>query len=193
MMEHTIFIPNESEIDKLKSQIAEARRLIEYAELKKELQNIHASQIDQNQNFQGAMQSSDEHKVLKTQNGFVSFFEMIMNRTCKMLSPRPVIGSISALLIGMLCLAILYDRAHALGLGQYQHYLGMGILIAGGYQIIKSGSRSLFLPVVAAMTGFVLSASIPHGETLLTFDSSFYKYVMIAGIIGLANSMLHIE
>ncbi len=80
-----------------------------------------------------------------------------------------------------------------MGFGEYQHYVGMGILVAGAYQIVKSGSRSLFLPIVAAAIGGILSQSLGHGHTFLTFDSTFYTYVMAAGILGLGNAMIHIE
>jgi hypothetical protein len=74
---------------------------------------------------------------------------------------------------------------------QYQHYIGIGLLTFAAIQVIKSGTRSLLIPMLATILGAVISR-LTSSETLLTYSASFYQYLMVVGIIGLGISVLTI-
>ena len=193
MMNTVMSVPSEIDLDILKKQVEEVKRANEYAELKKELQNMQQLQVDQSKMTHGAIQSVDEHQLLKTKRTGSSVFEKVFIRIGEMASPASVTGSISAIVIGIVCLTILYYKADALGLKEYQHFLGFGILIAGAWQIVKSGSRSLFLPIIAVIVGFAASSNLNHGYTFLSFSKDFYNMLTLVGIAGLINSMTHMS
>jgi hypothetical protein len=71
--------------------------------------------------------------------------------------------------------------------------IGIGLLLFGGVQIVKSATRSIMLPLVATIAGAVLSHSLPAGQTVLTYGANFYQYLMIVGIVGLGMSALMID
>ncbi|ABS78554.1 hypothetical protein CbuD7D7780_11735 (plasmid) [Coxiella burnetii] len=76
---------------------------------------------------------------------------------------------------------------------KYQHYIGVGLLIFGGIQIIKSSTRSLFIPLIATIAGAVISHTLPNGQMLFTYNATFYQSLMVTGIIGLGISVLNID
>lgn len=77
--------------------------------------------------------------------------------------------------------------------GSYQHYFGIGLLVVAGIQVIKSSTRSLIVPLVVSISGAIISHTLEKGQTLFTYDASFYQWVMIAGIIGIAMSVVTID
>ena len=110
-----------------------------------------------------------------------------------MLSPRPVVGNIIAIGLAMVALHFLRHEITLEGFGKYQNYIGIGLLIFGATQVVKSGTRSLFIPMVTMIAGAVISHTLPGGEHFLGYTAKFYQYVMITGIIGLGVSVLTID
>ena len=71
--------------------------------------------------------------------------------------------------------------------------MGIGLLLFAAVQVIKSGTRSLFLPLLAMVVGAIVSHTLGDGETLFSYGSDFYQYMMITGVIGAGLSVLIIE
>ncbi len=169
----------QDEIEQLKAELAEAKRQQEVLQAQQE--------------FEGAMQMADTQQVLKTKWRYNTLLELVMGRLVMMLTSRPVIGNIVGLGIALFAYVTLSTELTLRHAGQFAHYLGIGILIFGGLQIIKSSTRSLLLPLAATLVGVIVTNTLHHGQTLFHFHSTFYQYVMAVGLIGLALAVFHID
>lgn len=186
-----IIIPSESELQTLRDQISEAKRLAEYAQLKRDLQDIVTKSVNMPNEFEGVMQIPDTDQILKTKREKPHFFEMLAERLRGMFSVRPIIGNVIALLIACVLLYSIYDQlgvTHAT-----KDFLAIGIEIFAAIQIIKSGTRSLLLPFLALVVGCTASHSIASHNLIFHFGKDFYQYLMVVGIIGLGVSVLSID
>lgn len=181
--------PSEADLNTLREQIAAAERQREYDDLKARLENIQG----QGNDLEGAIQTPDAEKVLHTKRKSTPLIERIILRITQMLSPRPVVGNIIAIGLAMVALHFLRHEITLEGFGKYQNYIGIGLLIFGATQVVKSGTRSLFIPMVTMIAGAVISHTLPGGEHFLGYTAKFYQYVMITGIIGLGISVLTID
>jgi hypothetical protein len=185
--------PTDTDINNLKSQLDDAKRQYEYEKLKDQLADITLKSVNTPNEFEGGMQVPDTDKVLHTKRQSTHLMEMIISRITKMLSPRPIIGNIIAIGVAIFALVFLQTEVTLHHFGQYQHYMGVGLLIFAGLQIIKSSSRSLLLPLLATVSGAVISHSLAPDQTLFTYGATFYQYMMIAGIIASGFSVLNVD
>lgn len=184
--------PTEAELNALKAQLEAAKRQQQYDEIKSKLDAIKEQGNEPNE-FEGAMQIPDSEKVMQTKRQSQHLVEKIIKRLTHMLSPRPVVGNLIAIGLAFIALHFLRHEVTLAGFGKYQDYIGTGLLIFAALQVIKSSTRSLFIPVVTMITGAIISHTLPHGEHFLGYTSKFYQYVMITGIIGLGISALTID
>ncbi len=191
-MEHTMN-PSDADMDDLREQVNTHRRQREYQQLSAEIHQNHQAVVIDDQVLEGELQNPDRAQVLKTKRRASSFVEMVLRRLMGMLSFKPVIGNIIAVGLAMLALYYVYQEVDLDGFSKYRHYFGMGIQIFAAIQIIKSGTRSLLLPLLAMVGGSMMAHSLGPHETLLTFGKTFYEYVIITGIIGLGMSVLTID
>lgn len=76
---------------------------------------------------------------------------------------------------------------------KYQNYFGIGIQLFAALQIIKSGSRSLLLPVLALVVVGIASHSLAEDQTLFHFGKAFFEHLTIVGVIGVGVSILSID
>lgn len=185
--------PSHDDINELKAKRDELKRLKEYEKLKAEIADIAMQASNTPNEFDGAMQQPDTEKRLSTKRSVRSITEMIIARVTHMLSPRPVIGNLIGIGVAIIALIMLNTEMTLKQGNHYQHYLGLGLLVFGAIQIIKSSSRSLFIPTLAALVGAVVSHTLTQHETLFTYGTAFYQYLMIAGIIGLGIAVLNID
>jgi len=185
--------PSEHEIESLKEKLQEAKRKKEYEMLKSEITQITNEAVNTPHEFEGAIQIPDTEKVLHTKRKFKNLTELAITRLGKMLSPRPIIGNLIAIGLAFFALIFLQKEILLKEFGQYQHYIGTGLLLFAALQIVKSSTRSLFLPTLATIVGAIISHSLHHHETFLTYNTNFYQYVMITGIIGIGISVFTID
>ena len=102
-----------------------------------------------------------------------------------MLAVRPIIGNIIALFY-------IHHEIDLAGFSSYRHYFGLGTLLFAALQIIKSATRSLMLPILALVIGSLIAHSLSGSNTLFGFSKTFFEYLMITGVIGVAISVLTI-
>ncbi len=188
-----LIIPNEKDIDKLKSQISDMSRKAEHEKLKQELAELTREIVHAPNEFEGAMQVPDTQKALTTKRKRAHFFDLVINRVRDMASLRPIVGNVIA--IGLAVFALYYINTQVQGavLEEYQSYLGTGVCIIAGLQILKSATRSILLPIVALMIGSSVAHTLGVGELLLGHDITFYQCVMGVGIVGVGLSVLSID
>ncbi|MCP4474479.1 MAG: hypothetical protein GY821_07930 [Gammaproteobacteria bacterium] len=93
----------------------------------------------------------------------------------------------------MLALVFLHQGLMLSHLARYQHYMGIGLMLFAGLQIIKSGTRSICLPLISMVSGAMISHQLKSDELLFTYGRTFYQYVMMTGIAGVAISVLTID
>ena len=184
--------PTEADLNELKSQLEAAERQRQYDEIKSKLDAIQGQSSEPNE-FEGAIQIPDTEKVMQTKRQSQHLIEKIIKRLTHMLSPRPVVGNLIAIGLAFIALHFLRHEVTLAGFGKYQNYIGTGLLIFGAIQVIKSSTRSLFVPVITMIAGAIISHTLPHGEHFLGYTAQFYQYVMITGIIGLGISVLTID
>ncbi len=186
-----ITLPSESELQTLRDQIGEAKRIAEYVQLKRDLQDIVSKSVNMPNEFEGVMQIPDTEQVLKSKREKPRFLELLTERLRGMFSVRPIIGNVIALLIACVLLYSIYDQlgvTHAT-----KDFLSIGIEIFAAIQIIKSGTRSLLLPFLALIIGCTASHSIASNNLIFHFGKDFYQHLMVVGIIGLGVSVLSID
>ena len=188
----TQLAPTESQLNDLKAQLEAAERQRQYDEIKSKLDAIQGQGSEANE-FEGAIQIPDTEKVMQTKRQSQHLIEKIIKRVTHMLSPRPVVGNLIAIGLAFIALHFLRHEVTLAGFGKYQNYIGTGLLIFGAIQVIKSSTRSLFIPVITMIAGAIISHTLPHGEHFLGYTAQFYQYVMITGIIGLGISVLTID
>jgi hypothetical protein len=192
-MSENISIPNEQDLQSIRSNLDEAKRLQEYKKLKAELSEVLKDTLHAQAGDEDAMQAFDTEKLLHTKRKSPVFIEQILSRLRNMFSPKPIMGNIIALGLVIFSKAMLNNQLILQGFGKYQQYIGIGLLTVGALQIIKSGARSLLLPVGAIFIGAIVSHQLAEGQTLFTYGADFYQYLMIAGIVGVGVSVLTIS
>jgi hypothetical protein len=158
-----------------------------------QISDITMKAVNTPNEFEGVMQIPDTDKILHTKRKSTHFMEIFISRLTRMLSPRPIIGNLIAIGLAIFALAFLHSELTLHHFGKYQHYIGVGLLVFAGLQIIKSSTRSLLLPLLATVAGAIISHSLPNGQTLFTYGATFYQYVMIAGLIAVGFSVLNID
>ncbi len=179
-----ILITTEQQIEQLEQQLFQL----------KEQQALSASPPDAEQAvLEGELQTPDTYQTLKTKRLRASIIEVVFRRIAAMVSIRPIIGNIIAIGLAMLALFYVYQEVDIAGFESYKSYFGIGIQLFGAIQIIKSGTRSLLLPLIAMVWGGMVAHSFGAHDALFTFGKAFYEHLMIVGIIGVGASVLTID
>lgn len=186
-------IPTDQDLDELKNALEHKRRQAEYSRLKNDLAEATFKAANHPNEFDGQMQLADTEKVLKSKRSGTRFVEVLLTRLQAMLSLRPVIGNIIALLIAGLAMFYIFTQMKAAGFGEYQDYFAIGIQLFAALQIIKSGTRSLILPLLATVIGASIASSLGNHQLFYHFDKAFFQHLMIVGIIGLGIAVLTID
>lgn len=179
--------------ESLQHKIETAKKHQEHQRLKQELENIATETASMTDAYQGAMQTPDTQRALHTKRNGWHLIELLQTRFIRMLSPRPIIGNLIAIGIMLVALFFLQHEVTLHHFEKYRHYIGVSLLCFAGLQIIKSSSRSLILPLLAMVIGAMISHTLTPHETLLSYGTTFYQYVMIVGIIGLGISAITID
>lgn len=185
--------PTDQELEVLRGQLESAKRQAEYEQLKQDLQEITYKTANTPNEFEGSMQIPDTDRVLKPKRTEKRFVELIAERIRGMFSVRPVIGNIIALLLAGIALYYIFNEIKEPWFIKYQNYFGIGIQLFAALQIIKSGSRSLLLPVLALVVGGIASHSLSADQTLFHFGRAFFEHLTIVGVIGIGISILSID
>jgi len=188
-----VLIPSDKDIAELKNQVSAIEKRKEYNKLVNTIKQSTHEAFQENMISDGQMQVNDSYQVLKAKRKVQSFMDMIIQRLLAMISFKPIIGNIIAIGLAAFALYYVYHQIDLAGFAKYKHYFGTGIEIFGAIQIIKSGTRSLLLPLIAMIWGGIVAHSLGAHELLFTFDKTFYEYLMIVGTIGLGISVLTIE
>jgi hypothetical protein len=185
--------PTDSEISVLRNQIGDAKRLAEYNKLKEDLHDITYKAVNTPNEFSGSMQMPDTEKVLQTKRKSNSLADLFISRTKGMLSVRPVIGSVIALLLASIALFFVFSVIDNAWFIKYRIYFSSTIQIAAGIAIIKSASRSLLLPLVALFVGGAIAASLNNHGALFYLNRASYEHLMIVGLVGICISIMTID
>lgn len=172
----------------LKEEMAEAKRKAEYQKLQQELKRLKESN-----EFEGAMQMPDTEQVLRTPRKRHHIIDILLGRLGRMFSIRPIIGNLIGIGLAFFALYYIYHEINMAGFTSYQGYFGIGIQLFAALQIIKSGTRSLILPVTAVVFGTIAAHTIPHHHLLFGYNAQFFNHLAIVGIIGMAASILSID
>ena len=184
-------VPSDTELQNLREQIASAKRMAEYAQLKKDLKEIVSTSVNTPNELEGMMQIPDTEKVLKTKREKSHFFELLLERLHSMFSVRPIIGNIIALLIASVALYYIFDETEMSQ--SSQGFFAAAIEIFAAIQIIKSATRGLLLPFLALLIGCSIAHMLTAHQTFLHFNKIFYEHLMVVGIIGLGVAVLCID
>tara|TARA_B100001996_G_scaffold247927_1_gene192097 strand:+ start:225 stop:800 length:576 start_codon:yes stop_codon:yes gene_type:complete len=190
---HTPFPPSQHELNALIKQRDELKQQQQLGQLKEEIQEITQQVINKPNEFEGSMQVQDSYRALHTKRKRSAFTELVIARIISMISLRPVIGNLIAIGLVMLALVFLHQGLMLSHLARYQHYMGVGLMLFAGLQIIKSGTRSICLPLISMILGAMISHQLKSDELLFTYGRTFYQYVMMTGIAGVAISVLTID
>jgi len=186
-------IPSQQDIQRLKEELESAKRHHEYNSLKNELDNIVRKAQGESLESLSVMQGPDTHQVFKTKRSTPNFFEQMISKIAKMLSPHAVIRYIIGLSIIIICLylAKVVLPYHCPVYKESFRYLVFFAQIVGAFIIINSASRGLLLPTLAAIIGAfaIHTLTSPH-QLLFGFNSYFYLALLIVGIVGLCISAM---
>ncbi len=119
--------------------------------------------------------------------------ELLIYRVKGMFAIRPIIGNIIALMLAAFVLYYIYNQVDIAWFAKYRHYFCTAVLLFAAIQIIRSGAGSLILPFSALVVGGVISHTLGAHQMLFHFGKTFYTYMMITGIVGLAIAVISIE
>jgi len=193
--------PTQSELDNLKDQIQEQRRLAEYQKLKQDLEEITVKAVNTQTDLDCAMQVPDTDRVLDSKSKVNSVIDKMITRACQMCSIQPVIGPVVVLLLiltGPLFLSFLADTAtthDAEFLSKVIPFLMKGsvTMIAMSFVIIRSASRSLLLPIVGMLTSAFFCTSLEASEKVLHFHFNDFIILGVASFIALLISAISVR
>ena len=175
-------------LEELKQQVADAKQQTEFDRLHEELRTLKEPN-----EFDGAMQEPDQYKVLKTKRRARHAVDILIDRLSRMFAVRPIIGNLIGIGLAFFAMYYIYHKIDLEGFKQYQDYFGIGTQLFAAVQIIKSGTRSLLLPVIALVFGSIAAHTLPHHHTLFGYSQNFYEHLMIVGVIGVGASILAID
>lgn len=188
----TVIIPTNDDLAILKDRLSEQKRIAEYQQLKKDLEEMTTKVVNTPSDLEGSMQVPDTDKVLVTKRLTHSIVEKIVDRALKMCAIQPIIGSIIAIMLpigGMFFLHFLSQLASKHGvhwLAQGLPYFMKGSIIAISLAILASASRSILLPVLGmVVAGFFCSILQGH-ETVLHFG---FNDFLILGVTSFVASL----
>lgn len=173
------------------------KRLMEYQQLKKDLQDISFQAANTPNEYDSAMQYPDTDNVMQSRNAARNFINLLFRRIGHMLSPRPCVGNFISLflVIGILVMirAEIITKIGSYNVEKYLPYIGYASLIVGAITIIKSGTRSLLIPLLAVVIGGIVATTIQPHELILTFQKAVYQGMFVVGLIGLVIAAFSID
>jgi len=188
-----LLTPTDCDLEQLRQQVKSIRKQQEYRQLSAEVKRSTQEAFQEHMAMDGEMVTPDSYKVLRTKRHTFSFIDMVLRRLVGMVSFRPIVGNIIAIGLAMLALYYVYQEVDLAGFAKYRDYFGIGIQLFGAIQIIKSGTRSLLLPLIAMIWGGMVAHTLGAHDTLFTFGKTFYEHLMITGIVGVGVSVLTID
>ena len=165
----------------------------QYQKLLEDIEDKTYKAVNTPNEFASAMQYPDTYQVLKTKRKNKTFFDLLYARILHMLSPRPIIGNFIALGLAAIAVYIVTNKIDIKFVHEHSHLFINGILIAAAFNVIKSASRSILLPLAAMIGGYFISSSLGAHEALWTFNKTFYEYVMMVGVLGTVISIFNID
>lgn len=188
----TVVIPTHDDLAILKDRLNEQKRIAEYQQLKKDLEEMTTKVVNTPSDLEGSMQVPDTDKVLVTKRLTHSIVDKIVDRALKMCAIQPIIGSIIAIMLpigGMFFLHFLSQLASQHGVhwvAQGLPYFMKGSMIAISLAILASASRSILLPILGMVfAGFFCSVLQGH-ETVLNFG---FNDFLILGVTSFVASL----
>ena len=188
-----LLAPTENELESLRRQIEASRRQEELKNLKQELADITLkAQYDLGE-FDGGLKEVDTERLLKNKEKKNHLMDRAIASFLKMMSVRPVIRNLVAILVLMGCVVCLLNFLHIKPLEGKIIYFCYFIEIAVGIQILKSATRSLLIPVSATLIGAVVANTMPEGSLFLMHHQLFYQILMVTGIVGVMMSVFTID
>lgn len=186
-------MPTQKDIDDLKSQLDAHKRKSEYEQLKQDLMDISIKSKYELSEFDGGLKEVDTQRILKTQNKKTYLADFIVQGFLKMASPRPVARNLLA--IGLLISTVfcIVTFLHIKQFEAYKIYFCYFLEAAIGVQILKSSSRSLFIPVIALTIGVIASNIMMPNQLFLAHHQLYYQILMIIGALGITISVFTID
>jgi hypothetical protein len=191
-MDNALTVTDE-QLNELRFQINEHKKRQEYERLKQDLHTITFQANHTLTEFDGGMKQVDTERVLFTNNQKKSFSEILIARFLKMCAVRPIVGNVIAVALAMISIFSLHGFLNNPELGSLKTYLGYFIELAAGVQILKSASRSLILPICAAVFGAIVANQLTGHHLFLQHSADFYQAVLVTGLIGIAISVFTID
>jgi hypothetical protein len=191
-MDHSL-TPTDDDVEFLRKEIAERKRQAELEALKKELYELNVKANVELKEFDGGLKEVDTDKILKSKNRKQHFIDLVVNGFLKMMSPRPVARNLLAIGLIFFAAFCLINFLHIKQLEHSKIYFAYFIEIAAAVQILKSASRSLFIPIIATLIGAIASNSMTSAQVFLHHHQLFYQVLMVTGIIGIAVSVFTID
>ena len=179
---------SDREIQELRNKIEEQKRIQEYQNLKKDLEEISYRSANSLNEFDSAMQSPDTDRVLQSRKGKDHFINLAIKRFQHMLSPRPAVGNFIALALIISVIVLLrgnfIQKIDGYDVHKILPYLGYGALVAGALQIIKSATRTLLIPLLAIVIGGIVAVGMGQHDIVMTFGKDVYQGMFVCGLIG---------
>lgn len=185
--------PTDEELAQLREQLRDAKRQREYVQLKQDLHQITVQGVNTPNEFDGAMQIPDTHKVLHSKHTTKYTMDLLIERIKAMLAVRPILGNIIALLLATVALYYVFNEIQLKAFGGSRHYFAIGIAGLAGFQIIKSATRSLLLLLLAIACGGLISHQLGTHQALFYFHPVMYQALMVVGIVGLGVAIFTID
>tara|TARA_B110000879_G_scaffold186744_1_gene248126 strand:+ start:1562 stop:2392 length:831 start_codon:yes stop_codon:yes gene_type:complete len=186
-------IPMSDDIEYIKSEIAERKKTQELEKLKTELYELNLKSKHELSEFEGGLKQEDTQKILKSKSRKQYMIDLVMNGFLSMMSPRPVARNLLAVGLIFFSVFCLLNFLHIKQIDNFKIYCAYFIEIAAAIQILKSSTRSLFIPIIATLFGAVASNIIGEGQMLMMHHQLFFQALMVTGIIGIAVSVFTID
>lgn len=156
-------------------------------ELSQTNQQAHAEESARR--VMGEPQINQKAKSTNLRNTFI---DKLFRQVICLLSPSAVINNLIGIGITIFALYLLHTGVLLKNSQDAVHFLHIGILIAGCIQLIHAAKRNLLIPIIVTAVGFYFSHNLPEGHLFLTYDATFYQYMMLAGIFGLGVSVINL-
>ena len=186
-------VPSQKDIDDLRDKIEDEKRKSEYEKLKQDLIDISLNAKYDINEFDSGLKKVDTERVLTSQRKTNHFSDILIQNFLKMASPRPVARNIFALAVLFGCVFCVITFLHIKQFEPYKIHFCYFLESAAAIQILKSASRSLFIPLAALLIGIVTSTTMQNNQMLLQHHQLFYQALMIVGILGLTISVFTID
>ena len=193
MSNNTALAITDDDINALKQQIDEKKKLAEYEKLKSDLHDISCNAANKLTEFDGGLKQIDTEKVLTTKRCSKSLSELILERFQKMLSLRPIVGGVIGIALTLIGIVLIFNNLHNPKIDPYKIYFVYFLESAIAVQVLKSASRSLLLPILATVIGAIVSGSITEKQLFLQHHQMFYQVLMMLGLTGIAISVFTID